>query len=124
MYKMVVFMIFLIATLIAPLTSEAQGRGRGFKGQEGQDSYENMSYGRPCPGPRGGGPYGQRKVMKTAEEAKQAIEAYFADSGQAVQVTNVERKKWYFEADIAGPDGKLIDKVIIDRRTGRIRSIY
>jgi uncharacterized membrane protein YkoI len=120
-YRMVVFMIFLMATLIVPLVAEAQPGGRGFRGQ---DSYEGMPYGRYCPGPRWGRPYGARTTVKTADEAKQAIETYFAGSGQSVQVIKVEQKKWYFEADIANPDGKLIDKVIIDRRTGRIRSIY
>ena len=118
---MAVFMIFLMATLIVPLVAEAQPGGRG---PGGQDSYEGMPYGRYCPGPRWGRPYGARKTVKTADEAKQAIETYFADSGQTVQVVKIEGKRWYFEADIANPDGKLIDKVIIDRRTGRIRSIY
>ena len=31
---------------------------------------------------------------------------------------------WYFEAYVRGQKGNLLDRVIVDKRTGRIRSIY
>ena len=85
--------------------------------------YEGAPYGRHCPG-MGRGPYGARRVIKTPDEAKQAIEQYFSGSKQAIQVGKVEEKRWFFKADILDPGGTLIDILIIDRRTGRIRSIY
>ena len=36
----------------------------------------------------------------------------------------MEERRWYFEVEITDPEGKLVDKLIIDKRTGRIRSIY
>lgn len=31
---------------------------------------------------------------------------------------------WYFEAYVRDKKGNLLDRVIVDKRTGRIRSIY
>jgi hypothetical protein len=111
----VVLMIVLAAAVLAPLPSQAQGGG-------GPGWYEGP-YGRSCPGYHGG-PYGSRIVIKTADEAKQAIEKYFAGSPQPVQVTIVAERRRFYVAEITEPAGPLIDKIIIDKRSGRIRSIY
>jgi hypothetical protein len=111
--------IFFLAILIAPAVSEAQPWGPG----RGPGYYEGGPYGRYCPG-RHWGPYGARRAVKTADEARQAIEKYFSDSGQKVQVGKIEERRWYFEAEITDLDGKLVDRLIIDKRAGRIRSIY
>jgi len=111
--------VFLLAVLVMPALSEAQpwepGRGPGY--------YEGAPYGRYCPG-RHWGPYGRRRAVKTAEEARQAIEKFYSDSGQKVQVGKIEERRWYYEAEITDPEGKLVDRLIIDKRSGRIRSIY
>jgi hypothetical protein len=41
-----------------------------------------------------------------------------------IKTGNIKEKEFYFEAEILDKKGDLIDKVIIDKRTGRIRSIY
>jgi hypothetical protein len=41
-----------------------------------------------------------------------------------LQSGSIEEKDSYFEADIVSPDGPVVDRVIVDKRTGRIRSIY
>jgi hypothetical protein len=109
-------MILMTTVALAALPSYAQApRGPGW--------YEGTPYGRSCPG-RHGGPYGARKAVKTPEEAKEALEKYYAGWPQAVQVTIIAERRWFYAAEITEPDGTLIDKLIIDKRTGRIRSIY
>ncbi len=113
--------VFLaVASATIPLTSEAQPMGPGWRHFE---SYEGMPYGQYCPG-MGRGPYGARKMVKTADEAKRIIEAYFSNSGQAVQVGNIGERKWFYFAEVTNSEGKIIDKLIVDKRSGRIRSIY
>jgi hypothetical protein len=111
----VIIMVLLAAATLAPVPSEAQQPGPGW--------YEGSPYGRSCPGHRGG-PYGARQTIKTTDEAKQAIEKYFAESGQTVQVAIVGERRRFYVAEITDPAGTLIDKLIIDKRSGRIRSIY
>ncbi|MBA4418589.1 MAG: hypothetical protein C0392_11890 [Syntrophus sp. (in: bacteria)] len=112
-------LITLLIMFTLPSTSKAQPVPPGCPGW-----YEGAApYGRHCPG-MGRGPYGARRVIKTPDEAKQAIEQYFSGSGKAIEVGKVEERRWFFKADILGPDNTLIDILIIDRRTGRIRSIY
>ncbi len=110
----------MIVTFVGPSILEAQPmrpESRQF------EPYEGMPYGRHCPG-MGRGPYGARKQVKTAEEAKRMIEAYYAASGHAVTVGNIEERKGFFAAEVAGPNGKIIDRIIVHKRSGRIRSIY
>jgi hypothetical protein len=118
---MAVKIVFIIAALMfvfgSPLVSNAQSRDGG------PGMYHGAPYGHYCPGP-GWGPYGVRKPVRTVEEAKEVLEKYFSASGKAVQVGKIEQKRGYFEAEILDSDGKLVDKAIVDRRTGRIRSIY
>ncbi len=120
-------LIILAAMILAgsfPLISGAQesvqrGPGPGM----GPGMYHGAPYGHYCPGP-GWGPYGARKPVRTAEEAKGILEKYFSASGKDVKIGAVEQKRWYFEAEILDPQGSLVDRAIVDRRTGRIRSIY
>jgi len=41
-----------------------------------------------------------------------------------VQVAIIAERRGFYVAEITESDGTLIDKVIIDKRAGRIRSIY
>jgi hypothetical protein len=41
-----------------------------------------------------------------------------------VIIGEVVEKELYFEADIMDKKQAVIDKVIVDKRTGRVRSIY
>lgn len=98
----------LVLLLAAPAAAERYCAGGG-KGP----------YGDYCPGPQSGW-YGSGAAIKTAEQAKKAIQEYF---GGSVTVTITGEKGCFFEADIA-EGGKLKDRVIIHRKDGRIRSIY
>jgi hypothetical protein len=85
--------------------------------------YRGMPYGHYCPG-RGRGPYGARKPVTSADEAKTLVESYFAGLHENVAVGKIEEKTLFFEVELLNSDGTLIDKAIVDKRTGRIRSIY
>ena len=67
--------------------------------------------------------YGERKSVRTQAEAKKILFEYFS-SIEDVKITTIRERKWFFEAEIRDKKNNLIDIVIIDKRTGRIRSIY
>lgn len=114
--RILTFLLVIVELLMLPVVSFAQPRGRGW--------YEGMPYGQFCPGPRWGGPYGVRKPVRTVDEAKQVLQRYFSGCPHKMTVGKIEEKEWYFEAEIRDADGNLMDKTIVDKRTGRIRSIY
>ena len=65
--------------------------------------------------------YGASQPVATATEARGLLINYF--SGHEYTVSEVTEKKWGFKADIVNKDGKIVDRVMIDKRSGRIRSI-
>ncbi len=67
--------------------------------------------------------YGEKKSVRTQAEAIKIIKQYFS-SVEGVRINNIKERKWFFEADIRDKRNNVIDVVIIDKRTGRIRSIY
>ncbi len=79
-------------------------------------------YGNYCPGHRWGW-YGAKRAVGTAEDARKILEEYFLPKGN-FKIGEIRERKWFFEADIRNRDDKMIDTVIVDKRTGRIRSIY
>jgi hypothetical protein len=66
--------------------------------------------------------YGQRRVVLSKEDARRILKQYFF--GRNVIVGLILERKFYFEAEIRNKRGDLLDIVLIDKRTGRIRSIY
>jgi len=87
------------------------------------DMYERPPYGQFCPGMRGE-PYGVRRPVRTADEARQVLEQYLEGSGQKIRLGNIEERRWFFVIELKDSEGSLVDKAIVDKRTGRIRSIY
>ena len=76
-------------------------------------------------GPYGGsreGGYGEKKEVLTQGDAEKILRQYFAKKN--VTIGEIREKELYFEAEVRDKDNKVIDKVIVDKRTGRIRSIY
>lgn len=100
------------------------GTGEAFAQRRGWGWYEGMPYGQFCPHRQWGGPYGVRRPVRTVDEARQVIESYFAARQKAVTVGRIVERKWFFLAEILDGDGTIVDETIVDRRTGRIRSIY
>lgn len=72
-------------------------------------------------GKRRGDWYGARQPVTTAAEARRLLLNYF--TGHEYTVSEVVEKKWGFKADVFDRDGKVIDRVMIDKRSGRIRSL-
>lgn len=66
--------------------------------------------------------YGEKKGIATAEEALKVLEKHFAKKD--IFIGEIIEKELYFEAEIKDQINTVIDKVIVDKRTGRIRSIY
>jgi hypothetical protein len=75
----------------------------------------------PYGGSREGG-YGEKKEVLTPGDAEKMLKQYFAKKN--VMIGEIREKELYFEAEVRDKDNKVIDKVIVDKRTGRIRSIY
>ena len=83
---------------------------------------ERYPHGNYCEGERWGW-YGERNAIKSPAEAKKVLSEYFS-SVRGVKITIVKERRWFFKAEIRDKKDNLIDIVIIDKRSGRIRSIY
>lgn len=79
-------------------------------------------YGDYCPGPERGW-YGAKKGVKNNKEAEDILMRYFSQY-KDLKVTNISERRFFFVAEIRDKNNNLIDIVIVDKRTGRIRSIY
>lgn len=73
-------------------------------------------------GKRRGDWYGASQPVANVAEAHEQLTNYYAEKGY--EVSEVTEKKWGFKANILDKDGKVIDRAMIDKRSGRIRSIY
>jgi len=82
---------------------------------------EQRPYGGYCRGPQSGW-YGARNPVKTAEDARNLLQRYY--EGENMVIDKIRERELYFEADIKDKKDNLLDRVIVDKRTGRIRSIY
>jgi hypothetical protein len=116
MRSLLTVLVITMTFLAVPRESFAQHHGWGW--------YEGRPYGDYCPGRRWGGPYGMRRTVTTADEAKQVVERYYEARQKAVIVGRIVERRWFFFAEILDQDGKVVDEIIVDKRTGRIRSIY
>jgi hypothetical protein len=67
------------------------------------------------------GSLGEKKGISTADEALKVLKKHFEKKD--IVIGEVSEKELYFEAEIKDRKNMVIDKVIVDKRTGRIRSI-
>lgn len=75
-------------------------------------------YGASCPLC---GAYGYCSKQPTYKEAGNALKAYYEKKGLTVSVTKEEGR--FVEADVS--KGKeIVDRILLDCKTGKIRSIY
>lgn len=68
------------------------------------------------------GSYGEKQEIATAGDARKVLKKHFA--GKDVIIGEVVERERYFEAEVMDKKKTVIDKVIVDKRTGRVRSIY
>jgi len=73
-------------------------------------------------GKRKGDWYGARRPVNSVADAREQLARYYAS--QQKTVAELAEKPWRFEADLLDNCGKVVDRVMIDKRSGRIRSIY
>jgi hypothetical protein len=65
--------------------------------------------------------YGARQPVHTIADARDRLSLFFhIDAGR---IRRLEERRHVFLAEITDPEGRPVELVIIDRRTGRIRSI-
>ena len=103
--------------------------GRSYRGEEGYGygmgpGMMGRGYGRMHDDPRG--PYyGQPREPLKKEDVKTRIENMLEYSRNPnLKVGKIEDKGVYFEAEITTQDGSLVDKLLVDKDTGRMRSVY
>ena len=80
---------------------------------------DRRPYGKASPGE--GQRYGTKDPVATEEEARKRLEAFYRD--EDLVVGQISERPLYFEASVKHKDGRLVDRVIVDKRSGRIRSI-
>lgn len=113
---LLVFFLLLFAIMMMPADAEAQYRGgRGYQGQ---------LYGQFCPGSHRGGPYGERNPVSTVEQATQAIEKCLSIRNQGLHAGRTLDNRGYFEVEVMDRNGVIVDRLIVVKRNGRVRSIY
>jgi hypothetical protein len=67
------------------------------------------------------GKYGTCRSQMSLNNAEQAIAEYYHEKGLSI---DIEKAKGRFIKASIKDNGKVVDVIIFDRRTGRIRSIY
>lgn len=66
--------------------------------------------------------YGAPREVRTPVEARQIIEQFlYHDRG--IKIVRMSEKAHFYIAEIMNSKGVLVDLILIDKRTGRIRSI-
>jgi hypothetical protein len=99
------------------------GRGPGMMGR----GYYGMGPGMMGPGYQGYGPqYPQESKPLMERDVRQMVENYIQYTRNPnLKVGKIaEKDNYYFEAEILTKDNSLVDKILVDKQTGWVRSIY
>ena len=123
-YLLSLLVLLLLAQPSAALEPEERpfmpGRGWHGPGQGLGLGPGRSPYGAYCP-KRHADRYGARQPVQTAAEARERLLQLFG--ADQVTISDLEERPRHFKANIVDKNGRLLDTVIIDRRSGRIRSI-
>jgi len=109
-----------------PVYGGEREHGRRHKGElccnqpNGSPECDTQNRGR-C-GKRKGDCYGMRNPVHSLDEARLRLLEYFSD--RKLQLSEIREKRWRFEAELLDSLGNTVDRVMIDKRSGRVRSIY
>lgn len=99
----------------------APGRGPGYyQGDGGARFYRGQPFS-PYGGLQRGG-YGERRAVQSRRDAQRMLNDYYMRRN--MRIGPVRENRFYYEADILDNNNRFMDRVIIDKRSGRIRSIY
>ncbi|HXX58504.1 MAG TPA: hypothetical protein VEI96_10925 [Thermodesulfovibrionales bacterium] len=75
--------------------------------------------------PYGGPPkgnYGERRAIQSKGDAQRMLNDYYMRGN--MRIGPIKENRFYYEADVLDRNNRFMDRVIIDKRSGRIRSIY
>jgi hypothetical protein len=131
----ILLLTLLLAGVVSPATGSAApgnkgcnspGRGCGMPGCD-QPGHRCTTPGERRPyGDYGcnqeSGWYGARREIATEQQARAVLHNYFAKRN--LVIGTLKELPMFFEAEIFNSSGKVVDKVIVHKRSGRIRSIY
>jgi hypothetical protein len=78
-------------------------------------------YGGYCKGPRWGW-YGAGRHVRTEEEVRELVADFIGETD--LSAGEIRDEETYFEVEIMDKEGEVIDLLIVDKRTCRIRSVY
>jgi hypothetical protein len=67
--------------------------------------------------------YGAKREVRTPVEAKEIIEQFLVQD-RGIRVVRMREKAHFYIAEIINNRGVLVDLILIDKRTGRIRSMF
>ncbi len=117
------FSTYILATLLLltalPAAAEEPEPGQGWRGGRSSGEMGPPPFGDYCPR-RHADHYGARQPLQTPDEAKERLRLFF--NVPLAQITLRKEVRMGYIADITNADGALLDRVIIDKRSGRIRS--
>ena len=78
-------------------------------------------------GPNEPNPYARQQPQKPLDkdQAKAMVENYLKSTGNPnLKLGDIKDEGQYFEADIVTKDNSLVDKLLVDKDTGAMRSAY
>lgn len=112
--KKLVLITFLLAltSLAMPDDGFAMMHGKG---------HHMGPYGGYCKGPRWGW-YGAGHQVKTEQEVRQLVDEFLSKTEFSAGA--IREEETYFEVEIKDGEGEVVDLLIVDKRTCRIRSAY
>lgn len=112
--RIVIFCIIVVFLL--PLVAQASEQ------QEDKNLVQCPAYGHYWRSYKGGW-YGAKRVVKSTSEANEIIIQFYVPQ-KGIRVHRIIESPNFFQAEIINQKGRVVDTVIIDKRTGRIRSIF
>lgn len=114
----------VLLLLLSALPAAAEGpepvRRQGWRGGHGDGPGTPPPFGDYCPR-RHADHYGARQPVNSSDEAVERLARFYRLPPERVQLHKERRNG--FIIDILNPDGSPADRVIIDKWSGRIRSI-
>jgi hypothetical protein len=78
-------------------------------------------------GPNQQYPYAQQQPQKPIDQdqAKAMVENYLKSTGNPnLKLGDIKDEGQYFQADVVTKDNSLVDKILVDKNTGSMRSAY
>jgi len=100
------------------------GMGPGMMGGRGYGHGMGPGYGYEPNEPY---PYGRQQPQKPLDkdQAKTMVDNYLKSTGNPnLKLGDIKDEGQYFEADIVTKDNSLVDKILVDKDTGSMRSAY